>query len=585
MNATKRIALGALVLLGLLITGLPLVGQDAVPTLVPPTLVPTVPPPFVDGLPSESGAALMSSAGVARFGVLYNEPPFAELNVRGELSGFDADLARALAEVWGVTAEFVQVTRQTGVEMLEAGEIDLLLAAQPHLRALDSRIEFSESYYPSAQVMLVREGDAAQSLAEMTGRRIGYVMGSRGETAVQEWTRRTGIQVSAQPYVNFDQALSALNGSEIDGLVENRVRILRFVTQPGIARILTEPVMNEPFAIGLRRQDVNLRALVNRTLHFFLISGRLNEIHRANFNNIDYPSNTMIPYINVGDSAPTLSSVPGDVPYPPNYVVPRLQSDRVLRVAGINDVPPDAPESVRRLDTVHRSLINEFARRWNVSVVYVPGTTPYFELLPAGGADLYVGVVPDWNGAALVDFTEPYLVHGRQLMIETNGGVNSFGDLRGKAVGYFIDEPGAVDAFNEQALSARALIDDLFQLANENDAAFAMLAATDINLSAVWGDSLRLYPHLQANPDTLTLLKDPDGNPLYYSREYYAMAMPRNDLDFTLLVEYTMQEMILDGTMASIMSAVIDPSGIPRVEIWPGSSTYLGFSLSGTPSG
>jgi ABC-type amino acid transport substrate-binding protein len=265
--------------------------------------------------------------------------------------------------------------------------------------------------------------------------------------------------------------------------------------------------------------------------------------------------------------------------------VPRLQSDRVLRVAGINDVPPDAPESVRRLDTLHRSLINEFARRWNVSVVYVPGTTPYFELLPAGGADLYVGVVPDWNGAALVDFTEPYLMHGRQLMIETNGGVNGFGDLRGKGVGYFIDEPGAVDAFREQAEAARALIDDVYQLANESDAAFAMLAATDINLSAVWGDSLRLYPHLQANPDTLTLLKDPDGNPLYYSREYMAIAMPRNDLDFTLLVEYTLQEMLMDGTLARLMTAVTDPTGVPRIDIWPGSSTYLGFSLSGSPSG
>ncbi len=586
MNRRSEILVAPLVALVFVLLGVPLlVAQDApphAPTLVPPTLVPTVETAFADALPAESAIARIVAAGSVRIGILFNELPFGELNVRGEISGFDADLGRSMAEAWGVTPEFVQVTRQTGAEMLAAGEIDMLIAAQPHLRSLDSLIEFSEAYYPSEQVMVLRDGDPAQALSEMANKRIGYIMGTRSETALQEWTSRTGIAVTAQPYVNLDQALSGLSTGAVDGLVANRLHVQRAVTQPGVVRVLGEPVMPEPFAVGVRRQDTNMRDLVDRTLQFFAQNGRLNEIHRANFNNVDYPAAMIVPWANVGDTAPTPSQFGTDIPTPAQYVIPRLQTDRTLRVAGIRDVAPDAPESERRLDAAHRAFVNEIARRWNVTVVYVPdnGANP-LDLLANGQADLAIGVQPDWNAAGQAVFSEPYLMHGYQLMSETSANITGFSDLRGKGVGIFSDEPDADEILAEQAQVARAIVDDVFQLANESDAAFAILAGTDINLTSVFGDSMRLRPHIEANPDTLELLSDGEGNPIFFSRHYLALATPRADLDFELLVDYTLQEMMRDGTLASMLAPVTSAQAIPPMEVWPGATNYLGFSVSG----
>lgn len=155
--------------------------------------VPTTPPNFIDALPSELGRRITRD-GKVRVGLLY-EPPFGELNVRGEQTGFYADLARSMAEAWGVTVEFVQATRQTGIQLVANGDIDLLIAAQPHLRDLDNRVEFSQSYYPSTQVLLVRNGDGATQLAHMADRKIGIVMGTRGELAVADWRCATTTQV------------------------------------------------------------------------------------------------------------------------------------------------------------------------------------------------------------------------------------------------------------------------------------------------------------------------------------------------------------------------------------------------------
>src|SRR5689334_21115403 len=122
-----------LLLLALVIVpGQSLLSQDVVGTLVAPTPVPTVDTGAGDTLLSESGVARIQRDGVVRVGILYNEPPFGELTIRGEVNGFDAELAAAIAEAWGIKVEFTQVTRQNALDTLRAGLVDMLIAAQVH---------------------------------------------------------------------------------------------------------------------------------------------------------------------------------------------------------------------------------------------------------------------------------------------------------------------------------------------------------------------------------------------------------------------------------------------------------------------
>ncbi|PJF38274.1 MAG: hypothetical protein CUN55_17850, partial [Phototrophicales bacterium] len=87
--------------------------EEPVPTLVPPTLVPTAVTTPTSSLNNTSNLARVQQDGVVRIGILYSEPSFGELTIRGEVIGFDADLARAIAEAWGVELELIQVTRQS----------------------------------------------------------------------------------------------------------------------------------------------------------------------------------------------------------------------------------------------------------------------------------------------------------------------------------------------------------------------------------------------------------------------------------------------------------------------------------------
>lgn len=549
--------------------------QDSVPTLIPPTLVPSQTAGEA-ALISESAIAQIQRDGQVRVGILYNEPPFGELNIRGEVVGFDATLGRAFAELWGVNAVFVQVTRQNAFQKLIGNEVDLLLAAQVHYRGQDARVEYSQSYYRGGQAMMVRLDDPAQTLAEMNNRRVGVVMGTAAVQAISEWQRRGRVNIVVQQYISLDEAIVGLVNNEVDGIVDKRYP-LRERILPDRVRVLDDTVQPEPYAVVMRRQDVNLRNLVNRSLQYLAQSGRLAQIHEEFFPGRAYPLDTVPIWSNLGESAPTPANFGADIPYPSEYAFPRVRASGVVRVAGVPQPLPQAPESDRRLAAVNQQLAEALAARWGVRVEFIPGTeSDPVGAVQRGQADLALGVRPDWNSTDRVDFAGVYMLRGKRLIVPANRDITSLADLRGDWIGVFAVEPesAAMVTALAESVNARASI---YTIGREEDAAFVML--TEENADAVFGDSLRLLPHVEANPTTLKFAERCANCDVWYTRDYLGVAVPRNDIDFRLLVEYTLQELALDGTLNALLIPVTVQGSALTIEAVPGSSEYLGLSL------
>lgn len=572
--------------------------QQAVqaPTLIPPTPLPRTPAAVEEMLLDQSAVARIRDTGVLRVGILYNEPPFGTLDVRGNPSGFDADLANSLATAWGVETQFTQVTRQaqTIETMLEDGDVDIVLAAMPHDRDLDQRIEFSQTYYDNAYALMVLAEDEVNSPEAMTGRPVGVVIATPAEQALIDWITRSGTPVSVQTYLTLDRAYVALINGEIAGVVDVSHRLARVsAQQPDVVRILEQPISQAPFAIGFRRQDAVLGDLINRTLHYLTATGRMNEIMQVHFPGEVYDAIAV--WKNVPDDAPTLDGIDPAVVYPSQYVMPRVEAGGTLRVAGLFNAAsnPTAAESEIRLDRFHQLILGEMASRWGVAIDFLPAATgeAALQMVADGTADIAVGVEPDWAWSSRVDFTLPYLLHGERLMVPVDSGNLRFADLRGgRTLITPINETTAVSRATEIAESINARV--TFSQQREQDLAFALLSDEDIEAEAVFGDSLKLIPHVQAEPDRLRLTTatddDPSGywySPSYVEGENFAprlmvMAVPYNDNDFHLLVEYTLQELVREGLLEEWLQPLMLPDDVPSFEIWPGPSTFGNLSLS-----
>jgi ABC-type amino acid transport substrate-binding protein len=551
----------------------PLSAQEPVPTLVPPTLVPVVDGGESEALIGESGIARIINTGRVRVGILANEPPFGEFNVRGEWNGYDADLAKAIAETWGVELRFKQVTRQTAQEMLQRREVDMLISAQVHRRDLDTQFEFSQTYLMGSQSMMVKATEGGpKTLAEMANRRIGVTMATPSEKALGDWIQANGITVNVQTFPTLERTYAALMSDEVDGIVASRHQLSRLANQPDAILIMEEAVQLEPYAIAVPRQDVSLRNLVNKTLQYLRQTKKLEEIRQVHF-----PESTYLPAIwaGLGEEAPKPDQFPAEVAYPSQFIVPRLQEQRVVRVA-IQGLPSegDVPISSQRLDSFHRSLVDEIARRWGVRVEYIPVENPTqgMELVSSGQADIAVGVQPSWDWDEKVDFTSPYMLRGLRLLVETNSNIFGFEELRGgKYVAYPMENPALERVAVERAAEVNANI----RTFGSRESDFGLTILEDNNADVAFADSIALLPMLEAYPDNLQLTKR------WYSEEYMVMATPRNDIDFRLLVEYTLQELVRDGTLKRLLVPVMQEEDIPAFDIWPGTGNSFGLAITG----
>jgi len=562
-------------LVGLLVMcfGLPTHAQNAVPTFTPPTPIPYNTTADSESVLSESAVARIVANNRVRIGVLYTEPSFGQFTDRGEVQGYDADLARAVAEAWGVDLRLRQVTRQTAFEMLEADEVDFLISAMVHRRDWDDDLEFSQTYYQSAEAVMVRTDDGAQGLGDFNGRKLGVVLGSPSEAALRDWAARSGFNGTIETFVTYDRLYGALGSSGVDGIVAPRHRLKQLAAfEPESKRVLDDSIEILPYAIAMRRQDAPLRGMVNRTLQYLQANGKLDELRRTHFT--DERSDGVPVWSNLGDDAPKPANFAPVITYPNAYVIPRMQTSGVLRVAGpwlTSEQFSAATESERRLDRFQRDFITALTRRWNVTLDLISATPEdAVRLVSEGNADLAFGIPPDWQYADRVDFAAPYLIHGLRLMVKSNSDIFGFEELRGGlTVATTFNEPDSNAAAVDEATSVNALIDSF----KTDESSLALQLLEDNNADVAFADSLKLLPHIEAYPNDLKLTDT------WYSREYDALAVPVNDVDFRLLVEYSLQELVRDGTLRQLWNGVVPADDQPTLDIYPGSREFLGYVL------
>lgn len=549
-------------------TDTPAVSDTPMPTFTPspdppvtlevPTRV-SYPTPEPTARPEVSRIRYILDEGVLRVGIKLNAPPLGTLDREGNIVGYDADIARALAESWGVELQLIQVTDQTAFDYLLGGGVDLLIAAMPHRREYEAFMSFSQSYFPDGQAVMVRADGELWEVGQLAGERVAVVTGSRATEALNA---RGLLDVEVVAYDILDDAVAAMVAGEVAAVVDTLVN-LRNAAVPGVTRIFDALVRSAPLAIGLPRHDVNLRNALNRTLQALERSGRMKEIHDAWFGGYDYPG--MVAW---KDEDPRdFAEYPTDIFYVES-VVARLARGEPLRVAGLSQDAVELGEGEQRIEAFYRGLVEALAASWSVSVEFLPGSQESPVVWVADGrADLAVGVEPTWDGADMVSYGQPFLLHGNRMVVLKDSTFNGFGDLRGKRVAVFgaravEDEARAL----ELAESVRLRLASVTQY---SDVDAAILALQNNRADAVFGDSLALGPFVASNPEALRFTER------FYSLRGTAFAMPRADVDFRSLVNFSLQDLVQDGTYDQLLEEMLNWAESLPVEIWPGDGSWL----------
>ena len=104
----------------------------------------------------------------------------------GSFTGFDTELATAVAEKLGVEPEFVEINWDTKVVELDAKSIDCIWNGMTLTDDIMANTATTKAYAKNAQVVVVKDGTDYTSTADLVGKTVVAEAGSAGETAIAE---------------------------------------------------------------------------------------------------------------------------------------------------------------------------------------------------------------------------------------------------------------------------------------------------------------------------------------------------------------------------------------------------------------
>lgn len=195
--------------------------------------------------------------------------PFS-MEVKGERTGLDVDLARLIAQYLGVKVKFL-IPQLFGdqIPKLLAGESDIIIAAMTRTPERGLLVNFTDPYFEVSQAALVRRDlvkPQDESLFDLVGIK-GIRIGVREKTTGENFARQLFPPESIKTYPGHPEALAALLKGEMDATVHDSPLVEAWVSShPELwvkVKALLAPVTKETFGFAIRKGDFEFLTWLN----------------------------------------------------------------------------------------------------------------------------------------------------------------------------------------------------------------------------------------------------------------------------------------------------------------------------------
>jgi polar amino acid transport system substrate-binding protein len=203
--------------------------------------------------------------------------PWAMKDKKGELIGFEIDVAKQLAQDMGVKVEFVPTKWSGIIPSLIAGKFDVIIGGMTATPERNLKINFTSPYYHTGQGLL-----ANRKMTE------GYMLDDFNKPEVT-LAARLGSTASLAAKARFPKATLRLFDDEPAAVLEvKNGRVHAMVAgqplpahsaagAPQVLKDYPEQLMKEPICMGIRKGDVDTLNFLNNWIEVVRSKGWIEE--------------------------------------------------------------------------------------------------------------------------------------------------------------------------------------------------------------------------------------------------------------------------------------------------------------------
>ena len=175
-----------------------------------------------------------------------------------EIVGFDIDLASAAIEHMGKEIEFQPIDWSTKESELSSGRIDLIWNGYTITKEREKQVLFTEPYLENSQVIVTLTDSDIESIADLTGKKIGLQAQSSALNALNGNEIVSKVE-SVTEYKTNVLALNDLKIGRVDAVVIDEIVIDYYMTkETDTYTVLEEALAPELYGIGVKKGNEEL---------------------------------------------------------------------------------------------------------------------------------------------------------------------------------------------------------------------------------------------------------------------------------------------------------------------------------------
>lgn len=207
--------------------------------------------------------------------------PWTFHNEAGNLTGYDIEVARAIASRLGVEAEFAEGEWDGLLAGLDSGRYDTMANGVSVTEEREEKYAFTEPYAYNRIVVITTADSGIASMDDLAGRTTANTLGSSYATlAESHGATNTGVD-------DFNQTIQLLEAGRIDATLNDEVVFYDYMAQHPDASLKIAAENDEPthVAFPLRREDATAGLLdaMNEAIAELHEDGTLSELSNEFF--------------------------------------------------------------------------------------------------------------------------------------------------------------------------------------------------------------------------------------------------------------------------------------------------------------
>ncbi len=222
------------------------------------------------------GASVAASAQELTFAMEPSYPPFETTNEKGEIIGFDVDVANAICKEIQATCKFKGEAFDALIPNLKAKRFDASISAIDITDARAKQVLFSDAYYDSTASYVTLKGKATLESAKNVGVQNG--------TTFQQYTVAETKQYTTKAYASLQSAILDLKNGRIDMIFGDTAVLADMISKEPEMQFVGEKVANKKYfgnglGIAMHKSNKELAEQLNKGLTAIKANGEYQKIY------------------------------------------------------------------------------------------------------------------------------------------------------------------------------------------------------------------------------------------------------------------------------------------------------------------